>query len=61
MGTCQGNALMLIKRGLDLIIAGSGLLLGTPLFVLAMVAIVGESPGNPIYRQRRIGHMVTSV
>jgi lipopolysaccharide/colanic/teichoic acid biosynthesis glycosyltransferase len=44
-----------IKRALDLIIAGGGLLLGAPLFVVAIVAIVINSPGNPIYRQRRIG------
>jgi lipopolysaccharide/colanic/teichoic acid biosynthesis glycosyltransferase len=43
------------KRGLDLFLASLGLLLaGVPLLV-AMAAIRLETPGHPIYRQRRVG------
>ena len=43
------------KRGLDLLLAALGLALGAPVLVGAMVAIRVESPGHPIYRQRRVG------
>jgi lipopolysaccharide/colanic/teichoic acid biosynthesis glycosyltransferase len=43
------------KRGLDLVLATLGLALGTPVLVAAIVAIRLESPGHPIYRQRRVG------
>jgi lipopolysaccharide/colanic/teichoic acid biosynthesis glycosyltransferase len=43
------------KRGLDLVLASLGLLVtGVPL-LLAMAAIRLETPGHPIYRQRRVG------
>ena len=44
-----------MKRAMDVVIAGAGLLLGGPVLVVAMAAIRIESPGHPIYRQRRIG------
>ena len=44
-----------MKRAMDVVIAGAGLLLGGPVLVAAMAAIRLESPGHPIYRQRRIG------
>jgi lipopolysaccharide/colanic/teichoic acid biosynthesis glycosyltransferase len=43
------------KRGLDLVLATLGLALGAPVLVAAIVAIRLESPGHPIYRQRRVG------
>jgi len=44
-----------VKRALD--VAGSllGLLLGAPVLIAAIAAIRLETPGHPIYRQRRIG------
>jgi lipopolysaccharide/colanic/teichoic acid biosynthesis glycosyltransferase len=43
------------KRALDLLLAGLALLLtGLPVLV-AMAAIRLETPGHPIYRQRRVG------
>ena len=44
-----------MKRALD--VAGSllGLLLGAPVLIAAIAAIRLETPGHPIYRQRRIG------
>jgi lipopolysaccharide/colanic/teichoic acid biosynthesis glycosyltransferase len=43
------------KRALDLVLATLGLVFGAPLLVAAMAAIRIESPGHPIYRQRRVG------
>ena len=44
-----------MKRAMDIVVASVGLLLGGPVLVAAMAAIRLESPGHPIYRQRRIG------
>ena len=44
-----------MKRAMDIVIASVGLLVGGPVLVAAMAAIRLESPGHPIYRQRRIG------
>ncbi len=44
-----------MKRALDVALAAAGLLLGGPVLLAAMAAIRLESPGHPIYRQRRIG------
>ena len=44
-----------MKRALDLLLASLGLLLGGPVLALAAAAIRLESPGHPIYRQRRVG------
>jgi lipopolysaccharide/colanic/teichoic acid biosynthesis glycosyltransferase len=44
-----------VKRAMDLLLAGVGLLIGGPVLLIAMAAIRIESPGHPIYRQRRIG------
>ena len=44
-----------MKRALDVVLSATGLLLGGPLLLAAMIAIRLESPGHPIYRQRRIG------
>jgi lipopolysaccharide/colanic/teichoic acid biosynthesis glycosyltransferase len=44
-----------VKRAMDVTLASLGLLLGGPVLVAAMAAIRVESPGHPIYRQRRVG------
>jgi lipopolysaccharide/colanic/teichoic acid biosynthesis glycosyltransferase len=44
-----------IVRALDLAIGGVAALLTAPLVALAALAIRLESPGHPIYRQRRVG------
>ncbi|MGN6189309.1 MAG: sugar transferase [Conexibacter sp.] len=44
-----------VKRALDLLLGGLGALLTAPLVALAALAIRVESPGHPIYRQRRVG------
>jgi lipopolysaccharide/colanic/teichoic acid biosynthesis glycosyltransferase len=44
-----------IVRALDLAVAAVGLVLSSPVMLVATVAIRLESPGSPIYRQRRIG------
>jgi lipopolysaccharide/colanic/teichoic acid biosynthesis glycosyltransferase len=43
------------KRALDVTVAGAALLLSSPLLAAAAVAIRLESPGHPLYRQRRVG------
>jgi lipopolysaccharide/colanic/teichoic acid biosynthesis glycosyltransferase len=45
----------MIRRGVDIVVSGAGLLLSSPVIVLAMVAIRLESPGPVIYSQRRAG------
>jgi lipopolysaccharide/colanic/teichoic acid biosynthesis glycosyltransferase len=43
------------QRALDLLLGGLGTLLTAPLVLAACVAIRLETPGHPIYRQRRVG------
>jgi lipopolysaccharide/colanic/teichoic acid biosynthesis glycosyltransferase len=45
----------LIRRSFDIIVASLALVATSPLLAAALVAIVLESRGHPIYRQRRIG------
>jgi lipopolysaccharide/colanic/teichoic acid biosynthesis glycosyltransferase len=44
-----------VKRAFDVMVAAGVLAVTAPLLLLAMVAIRIESPGHPIYRQRRVG------
>jgi len=44
-----------MSRVLDIMLAGIGLVLATPLLVIAAVAIKLDSRGPVIYRQRRVG------
>jgi lipopolysaccharide/colanic/teichoic acid biosynthesis glycosyltransferase len=43
------------KRLMDVVLAGAAMFPAAPLMALAAVAIRLESPGHPIYRQRRVG------
>jgi lipopolysaccharide/colanic/teichoic acid biosynthesis glycosyltransferase len=43
------------KRALDIVAAGTLLALSAPVVAVAAVAVRLESPGHPIYRQRRVG------
>ncbi len=45
-----------LKRLLDILGALAGLLILAPLLVLVAILIVIESPGSPIFRQRRSGY-----
>jgi lipopolysaccharide/colanic/teichoic acid biosynthesis glycosyltransferase len=45
----------MIKRGLDVVLAGAGSVLTAPLVAALAVLIRLESPGHPIYRQTRVG------
>ncbi len=52
----MGNALSRISvRALDLVLAAVGSMLTAPLVALLALAIRLESPGDPIYRQVRVG------
>jgi lipopolysaccharide/colanic/teichoic acid biosynthesis glycosyltransferase len=44
-----------MPRALELVLAALALVLCSPLLAAAAVAIRLESPGSPIYRQRRVG------
>jgi lipopolysaccharide/colanic/teichoic acid biosynthesis glycosyltransferase len=44
-----------VRRAFDIVIAGSALVFFAPVLLVAIVAIRLESPGSPIYRQRRVG------
>jgi len=43
------------KRALDLLIGGIGTIVAAPLVAIAALLIRLESPGHPIYKQRRVG------
>ena len=43
------------RRAFDVVVAGLGLLLASPLLALSAIAIRLESRGGVIYRQRRVG------
>ena len=43
------------KRALDVTVAGAMLALSAPIVGLAALAVRLETPGHPIYRQRRVG------
>ena len=43
------------KRALDVVVAGAALAATSPLLAVAGLLIRLESPGHPIYRQRRVG------
>ena len=45
----------MLRRAFDVLVAGTALLLTSPILGLAILAIRLETPGHPIYRQRRIG------
>jgi lipopolysaccharide/colanic/teichoic acid biosynthesis glycosyltransferase len=45
----------MMRRAFDVAVSAIVLLLASPALALALVAIRIESPGHPIYRQRRVG------
>lgn len=44
-----------MRRLFDVVVAGAAMILTGPVVLAAMAAIRIESPGHPIYRQRRVG------
>jgi lipopolysaccharide/colanic/teichoic acid biosynthesis glycosyltransferase len=44
-----------IRRAVDVLVAGIGLVVTAPIVLVAMLVIRLESHGHPIYRQRRVG------
>ena len=44
-----------LRRAFDVLVSATVLLLTSPVLAIAIVAIRLESPGHPIYRQRRVG------
>ena len=45
----------MLRRAFDVVVAATGLVAASPVLAVAVVAIRLESPGSPIYRQRRVG------
>lgn len=45
----------MVRRAFDVVVAAGALALASPFLLAAVIAIRLESPGSPIYRQRRIG------
>ncbi|MGB0873243.1 MAG: sugar transferase [Solirubrobacterales bacterium] len=45
----------MMRRLFDILVSATALLLTSPILALSSLAIVVESPGSPIYRQRRVG------
>lgn len=45
----------MVRRAFDVVVAAGALALASPFLLVAVIAIRLESPGSPIYRQRRIG------
>jgi lipopolysaccharide/colanic/teichoic acid biosynthesis glycosyltransferase len=43
------------RRAFDIVVAATALVVTSPLVLAAIIAIRLESPGSPIYRQRRVG------
>jgi lipopolysaccharide/colanic/teichoic acid biosynthesis glycosyltransferase len=44
-----------VRRVFDIVVASAALAFFSPVLVAALIAIRLESPGSPIYRQRRVG------
>jgi lipopolysaccharide/colanic/teichoic acid biosynthesis glycosyltransferase len=44
-----------MRRAFDIVVAGAALVFFSPVLLAALIAIRLESPGSPIYRQRRVG------
>jgi lipopolysaccharide/colanic/teichoic acid biosynthesis glycosyltransferase len=51
----MGSLQRAVKRAFDVVVAGLALVFALPLGLLIVIAIRLESPGHPIYRQRRVG------
>lgn len=45
----------MLRRAFDVVASATALLIASPLLLVAALAIRLESPGSPIYRQRRVG------
>jgi lipopolysaccharide/colanic/teichoic acid biosynthesis glycosyltransferase len=46
---------VVIRRGIDIVVAALALVIGAPVLLVAVLAIRRESRGPAIYRQRRVG------
>lgn len=51
----RGRANSGFKRIVDVVVAGSGLLIGAPLWLAIAAVIRLTSPGSPLHRARRVG------
>jgi sugar transferase (PEP-CTERM system associated) len=54
-GFRRSRSTMVLKRALDLVMSGVGLVVAAPLMALAAIAIKLDSPGRILFRQERVG------
>src|SRR5690606_11644438 len=54
-GFRKSRTLAAVKRSVDLVVAGLGLVVGAPVLVLTALAVRLTSPGPIFYHQRRVG------
>jgi sugar transferase (PEP-CTERM system associated) len=54
-GFRKSRTLTTVKRTMDIVLSGGGLILGAPLFALVALAVKWTSPGPILYHQRRVG------
>src|SRR5690606_37562591 len=54
-GFRKSRTLAAVKRSVDLIVAGLGLVIGAPLLAVTALAVRLTSPGPIFYHQRRVG------
>ena len=54
-GLSQGKLSIAVKRGIDIVVSGLGLLLASPLLLVSAIAIKLDSKGPVFFRQVRLG------
>jgi lipopolysaccharide/colanic/teichoic acid biosynthesis glycosyltransferase len=55
VGFAPAGSYRVAKRGIDVIVALTGLVLLAPLLLVLALAVWASSPGAPLFRQRRVG------
>jgi lipopolysaccharide/colanic/teichoic acid biosynthesis glycosyltransferase len=55
LAAARARVMPVIRRGLDLVLSLTALLVLSPLIVLAAIAVRLDSPGPVVFRQRRLG------
>lgn len=55
-GGLSVSAKFILKRGLDILVSGLGMIILSPVYIVAVIAIRLDSPGKAIFSQERIGY-----
>ena len=51
----ENKGYLFIKRFLDIVCSGLAIVVLSPIMIITAIAIMIESPGNPIFAQDRVG------